>query len=53
MVKQLLYFGAAMMENDLHMTPLAMAAECGKEEIVRYLIKQPDCSRVGTIDVLP
>ncbi|KAK7501623.1 hypothetical protein BaRGS_00007054 [Batillaria attramentaria] len=51
-VKELIRFGASMLKNDHNMTPLTIAAECGKEEVVEYLISLPDCTREEKIDAL-
>ena len=51
-VKELLHFGAGMVANDLKMTPLMVAAECGKENIVDYFLKQPMSCREQNIEAL-
>lgn len=51
-VKELVHFGASMLKNDLGMTPLMVAAESGKEEIVHYFMKQPECTRLNKIEAL-
>ncbi|XP_067667145.1 protein fem-1 homolog B-like [Haliotis asinina] len=51
-VKELIKFGASMTENDHKMTPLIVAAECGKSQVVNYLISLPECSKKDKIDAL-
>ena len=51
-VKELVRFKAAMLVNDLGMTPLMVAAECGREHIVSFFLTQPDCSRLARIEAL-
>ena len=45
-VRELLRHGGDMVHNDLGMSPLMVAAECGKEEIVNFFLKQACCERV-------
>ena len=51
-VKELIRFGAAMLKNDHNMTPLTIAAECGKEDVVEYFITLPDITQGEKIDAL-
>ena len=51
-VQSLIENGATIMKNDNQITPLIIAAECGKESVVDYLTSLPDCSREDKIDAL-
>ena len=51
-VKELIRFGGSMLKNDHNMTPLTIAAECGKEDVVEYFITLPDITREEKIDAL-
>lgn len=51
-VKELIENGATILKNDNQMTPLIIAAECGKANVVDYLTSRPDCSREAKIDAL-
>lgn len=51
-VKELIRFGGTMLKNDHNMTPLTIAAECGKEDVVEYFITLPDITQEEKIDAL-
>lgn len=51
-VKLLINHGATIIKNDNKMTPLIIAAECGKADVVEYLTSLPACSREDKIDAL-
>lgn len=51
-VKELLNFGAKQIENDHKMTPLMVAAESGKDEVVKVMISLPNCTKEDKIDAL-
>ncbi|KAK7116019.1 hypothetical protein V1264_001775 [Littorina saxatilis] len=51
-VKELNRFGGSMLKNDHNMTPLTIAAECGKEDVVEYFITLPDVTQEEKIDAL-
>ena len=51
-VEQLIENGATMIKNDNEITPLIIAAECGKEHVIDYLTSLPECSREDKIDAL-
>ena len=51
-VRELVRFGASMLPNDHGMTPLHIAAESSRAEIVEYFISLPTCSREKRVEAL-
>ncbi|XP_041362073.1 protein fem-1 homolog B-like [Gigantopelta aegis] len=51
-VRLLVKFGASMPKNDHFMTPLIVAAECGKADVVEYICSLNECSKVDKINAL-
>lgn len=51
-VKELIKFGASMPKNDHNMTPLTVAAECGRAAVVYYLVQLADVTQEGKVDAL-
>ncbi|XP_076443652.1 protein fem-1 homolog B-like [Babylonia areolata] len=51
-VKELIRFNGKMLTNDHNMTPLTIAAECGKEDVVEYFITLPNITQSEKIDAL-
>lgn len=51
-VQELVESGASRLENDHNMTPLLVASESGKANVVEYFISRPECSRENKIEAL-
>ena len=51
-VKCLIESGATVSRNSNNMTPLVIAAECGKSDVVDYMTSLPDCSREDKVEAL-
>ena len=51
-VKCLIESGATVSKNSNNMTPLIIAAECGKCDVVDYMTSLPDCRREDKIEAL-
>ncbi|CAC5398415.1 FEM1B [Mytilus coruscus] len=51
-VKELINYRAKQIENDHKMTPLLVAAEAGKFEVVDYMVSLPSCTKKDKIDAL-
>jgi Fem-1 family protein b len=51
-VKEICRFGAKMVPNNQHLTPLMVAAECSRADIVEFFITRTECSRKDRIEAL-
>lgn len=51
-VRELVAHGATMCANDQRMTPLSIAAETGRADIVEYFISRPECCKLDRVEAL-
>ena len=51
-VRKLMVYGAEILRNDQNMTPLDIAAESGRANVVEYFITHSDCSKLTRIEAL-
>lgn len=51
-VKELVKHGASLLPNDQSLTPLQIASECGRAEIVEFLVSQKNCSKRQRVEAL-
>ena len=51
-VRKLMMYGAEILQNDQNMTPLDIAAESGRANIVEYFITHTDCAKLTRIEAL-
>ena len=51
-VRKLMVYGAEILQNDQNMTPLDIAAESGRANIIEYFITHLDCSKLTRIEAL-
>lgn len=51
-VHKLMMYGAEVLQNDQNMTPLDIAAESGRANVVEYFVTQSDCLKLTRIEAL-
>lgn len=51
-VKELVHFNASMITNSDGMTPIMIAAESGREDVVSFLLENTDCSSIQQIQAM-
>lgn len=51
-ITSLVRFNAQLIQNQQNMTPLHVACDCSKAEIVEFLVARPKCSKVDRLEAL-